>query len=773
MTTVNNAYQRAMAWYMQHLNAEESNRLRLPTTLSELVRQAQAMENVLSTEHQKGRTSVSRAIGEKAILLEPFEKLVEGLCKTSPAAGELIWGSVSFILQMPRSHVKTFDEVSNFFQTMADAIGQIRLREATFAHSPLVQLVVETLYSAVIDFWVDAVKYYHLKQSGTKRSYFYSGKWNSFLVVGLGSRLKLYAWSPSIDKKFQLLMEEIVKQRSRLHDASSAQHNADFASFKLRERSSHRRRLRDWLNASDYSSDFRVAIDRYYGGTCEWILQKPSFIKWRLSTSTPTLFIHGIPGAGKTILSSWVIARALRFTADTTLVLYHYFKHTDTDKRTDVSAVRSFIDQLFNHFRCTQHPLLSQLESKLNAASLEQRHTNFSELWPIFSTTLSNVAQAQVGLRITVIMDAMDECDSAQKLTTNILNLAHQIPKNLKVLFTGRKSAWDLLDNSLSTSSLLPLELEITPEDVHHDINTFVRHTISKIPRLAAHEHLRDRLSEVIGSVENHQGMFLWAYFICEEVKRQGDVRMLWRLLDHLPRGLDAMYQPIYKTIAERDEEPGLSLSVLRWIVNRPRPLQFPELQEGLRLMRAANEDQYLRSDVWFDGSSDLHHARLELLTSMHLTGAAPAPIPTAHPPAYFPPPCQPPTKRQRTGYATEAFSQNTSEEYVIFGPCGHGPISREDAKRIAFAALQMYGGKFKAADIRNAMAIRSMPGFVSIRFREYAKAHLFVFSVNVKPPYPHQSACFVRTSTEYTDEPLSVLQGILPTTRITDPSST
>ncbi|KAG6915252.1 hypothetical protein DXG01_012467 [Tephrocybe rancida] len=590
MAAVDSIYKRALSSYTQHLTTKEYNRLRLPTTLSDLVDQAQKMGDDLNKERRK--PSVTRTFGEKAILLEPFERLVEGLCKTSPAAGELIWGSISFILQMPKSNVKSFDEVSNFFGTMADEIGQIRLQEATFPHKPLVQPVVEALYGAIIDFWMDAVKYYRSRQSG------------------LRSRLKLFAWSPSLDKKFQLLMEEIVKQRKRLHEVSSAQHNADFASF---ERSANQRRLTDWLNASDYGSDFRSAIDRHYNGTCEWILQKPSFVQWTSSTSTPTLFIHGIPGAGKTILSSWMIERALRPTADATLVLYHYFKHTDTDKRTDVSAVRSFIDQLFDHFRCTQHPLLSQLELALDAPS-QRRNPALSDLWPIFSTTLSSVARAEVGLRVTVIMDAMDECDSAPKLTTNILNLAHQIPENLKVLFTGRKTAWDSLDTSLTTSLLRPLELEITPEDVHHDIHAFVHHTISDIPRLAPHKHLRDRLSDAIGSVENHQGMFLWAYFMCEEVKRQGDVRALRKLLDHLPRGLDAAYRRICKTIEERDEGLGLSLSVLQWIVNSPHPLQFPELQEGLRLMRAKNDAKSLKRDDWFDGSSDLLWSRQDIV---------------------------------------------------------------------------------------------------------------------------------------------------------------
>ncbi|KAG6914134.1 hypothetical protein DXG01_002274 [Tephrocybe rancida] len=539
-----------------HLAAKEYNRLRLPTTLSDLVDQAQKMGDELNKQRRK----------PSAILLEPFKKLVEGLCKTSPAAGELIWGSISFILQMPKSNVKSFDEVSNFFRTMADEIGQIRLQETSFACSPLVQPVVEALYGAIIDFWVDAVKYYRSRQSG------------------LRSRLKLLVWSPSLDKKFQLLMEEITKQRSRLHEVSSAQHNADFASF---ERSANQRRLRDWLNASDYGSDFCATINRHYNRTYEWILQKPSFIQWTSSTSMLTLFIHGIPGAGKTILSSWMIERALHQTADTTLVLYHYFKHTNTDKCTDVSAMRSFIDQLFDHFRCTQHPLLSQLELALDAAS-QRRNPVLSDLWPIFSTTLSSVVRAQVGLRITVIMDAMDECDSPQKLTTNILNLAHQIPETLKVLFTRRNSAWDSLNSSLTTA--LPLELEITSQDVHHDIHAFVRHTISDIPRLASHKYLRDCLSNVISSVANHQGMFLWAYFMCEEVKHQGD------------------------TIEERDEGLGLSLSVLQWIVNSPCLLQFLELQEGLRLMRAKNDAKSLKRDDWFDGSSDLLWSRQDIV---------------------------------------------------------------------------------------------------------------------------------------------------------------
>ncbi|KNZ79447.1 hypothetical protein J132_09823 [Termitomyces sp. J132] len=107
--------------------------------------------------------------------------------------------------------------------------------------------------------------------------------------------------------------------------------------------------------------------------------------------------------------------------------------------------------------------------------------------------------------------------------------------------------------------------------------------------------------------------MFLWAYFMCEEIKRQGDAQALHRLLDHLPKGLDALYCQICQTIIEKDNGVGFSLSVLQWIVNSPRPLQFSELQEGLRLMRPQINNVITR-DAWFDQSSDLLWSRQDIV---------------------------------------------------------------------------------------------------------------------------------------------------------------
>ncbi|KAG6876570.1 hypothetical protein C0993_002259 [Termitomyces sp. T159_Od127] len=592
------AFGLAIAAYSQHLNAAELAHIKRPTSLSALVAQAQTMGKTLVEDSKK--PSILHILADKAALLEPFEALIQGFCQATPAAGDLIWGSVSFLLEMLKSNDAAFKKVLVFFQTMADEVGYIRLHEDAFVRSILVKSVVESLYKAILAFWVEAVKYYRSRHSGLRR------------------RLKMLALSSSIDKKFQVLTDSIAKERTRLHEVSSAQHSTNSALFYEEshryQRNANRIQLKGWLDAPDYEAEFRAADDRRYEGTCDWIKKKQAFVEWTSTAYTPSLFVHGTPGSGKTVLSSWVVRS--RATEDE-LVLYHFFKDMDTLKRSPLSAIRSLVDQLFDQLRSADHSLLPKLESMLDDASQHSRHVHFDDLWHIFSKFLMDPADPPAkrsALSITVVLDALDECDSPQTLIVHLAQLANDAQGKVKIFMTGRHSAMNLVARSLPTSSYQLLELEITLDDVQQDIQAFVQFTISSVPRLMKHESLRDRLSEEIGSADNHRGMFLWVYFMCEEVKRQGDIRALQRLLFHLPKGLDAMYARICEGILERDEFIGLCRSVLQWIVHSPRPLQFSELQEGLRWMRPGLDNGTLEQEEWFDSETDLLWSREDIV---------------------------------------------------------------------------------------------------------------------------------------------------------------
>ncbi|KAG6919942.1 hypothetical protein DXG01_013291 [Tephrocybe rancida] len=186
-TPVLDAYEHARMAFTQNLNAKKCARIfgNTPVSLKDLVDQVVMQRDRL---HQKHKRKAWSRLGDRVALLEPSEKLVEGTCKLC-FDGELLWGSVSFILQLTKNDVKVFDEVS-FFETVAEEVSHINLQDQTFATSTLVQLVVEASYAAIIDFWVEAVLYYRSRFG-----------------------------------------DELAKQKNRLHAASSAQHNANSTSF--------------------------------------------------------------------------------------------------------------------------------------------------------------------------------------------------------------------------------------------------------------------------------------------------------------------------------------------------------------------------------------------------------------------------------------------------------------------------------------------------------------------------------------------------------------
>ncbi|KAG6818963.1 hypothetical protein H0H93_016824 [Arthromyces matolae] len=608
------ALTRADKQFIQCLTAEERSRIHATRDLNTLVMKTKEFAEELRRQgNLRGGFSL-QMVGEKAILLEPLERLVEGAAKLSPKGGEMIWGSIIFVLEMVKNNARALSEASEFFENFANEVQYMDLQNQMFSASPLVQSAMEHLYVAILNLWVAAVNYYRGKTGG------------------LRERVKTFITSSIVQKGFDMLKAEIAAQKIRLHDATTAEHNAESLTFHANsmafQQTMRQRELKKWLNAPDYEQDRQDANDLRYEGTCEWISRKQPYIDLGMSSSSLFLYIHGIPGSGKTVLSSWIINK-LQNAPGTGLLLYHYFKDTDANKRTPLDAVRSFVDQLHDYLRNTHNPLLlAALESNLEKASLDRSgHVGYVDLWKIFSASLSALASAlfqqSLSQTIVFVMDAMDECQSPSALISDLSNLAKTHPDQICILVTGRKSALDMIQRS-SSSSHTPLnELEITIDDVHADIQAFVRHTISTVPRLSGDPALRNRLIAEIGRDSNHQGMFLWAFFMCEEVGRQGDPVALQRLLEHPPKGLDAMYGRICHAIIEKDKGLGFSLSVLQWIVNSPRSLRFSELQDGLRLMQLPLSAE----DAWFDQTSDLLWSRQDIVNAcgnlVTYTGAA------------------------------------------------------------------------------------------------------------------------------------------------------
>jgi AAA+ superfamily predicted ATPase len=73
-----------------------------------------------------------------------------------------------------------------------------------------------------------------------------------------------------------------------------------------RERHKEHQTILDWLTLIDYTPQQNDFIGRREEGTGQWLLDSEEFQEW-LNTSKQTLFCPGIPGAGKTMMTSIVV----------------------------------------------------------------------------------------------------------------------------------------------------------------------------------------------------------------------------------------------------------------------------------------------------------------------------------------------------------------------------------------------------------------------------------------------------------------------------------
>jgi hypothetical protein len=117
------------------------------------------------------------------------------------------------------------------------------------------------------------------------------------------------------------------------------------------------RAILDWLSPIDYASQQVDFLSRRQAGTGQWLLDSAEFKKW-VETAKQTLFCPGIPGAGKTILTSVIIEElSVRAQKDPSIVvvyLYCNFRRQDEQRPEDLLA--SLLKQLAQNYQSGSLP---------------------------------------------------------------------------------------------------------------------------------------------------------------------------------------------------------------------------------------------------------------------------------------------------------------------------------------------------------------------------------------------------------------------------------
>jgi hypothetical protein len=178
-----------------------------------------------------------------------------------------------------------------------------------------------------------------------------------------------------------------------------------------------RQTILEWLKAIDYAPQQSDYINLRQEGTGRWLLESTEFQDW--VTTGNTLFCPGIPGAGKTILTSIVVEELItRFWNDKSIgIAYLYFNFRQQEQQRTQDLLMSLLKQLAQG--------QSFLANRVKSLYDNYRDRNTLPSVNEISITLQSVATQYS--RVFIIVDALDECqvsDSCQeRFLSEIFNL--------------------------------------------------------------------------------------------------------------------------------------------------------------------------------------------------------------------------------------------------------------------------------------------------------------------------------------------------------------
>ena len=250
-----------------------------------------------------------------------------------------------------------------------------------------------------------------------------------------------------------------------------------------------RRAILDWLSPTNYAALQSDFIGRRQDGTGLWLINSSEFQGW-LSLSKQTMFCPGIPGAGKTIITSIVVDYLwTEFNNADVGIAYLYCNYQRQQEQSAEALLSSLLKQLSQE----------QPSVPVDVKNLHERHATKGTR-PSFNDVVKALqSTTQLYSKVFIIIDALDEChvssEERRKILGEVFNLQAQAEVNI---FATSRFVPEIMSlfNACITKTIRAEEADVL-RYVNGRIPQLLRSRISKHPDL-----LHAVREEVVKSVD-------------------------------------------------------------------------------------------------------------------------------------------------------------------------------------------------------------------------------------------------------------------------------
>ncbi|KAH6644841.1 ankyrin repeat-containing domain protein [Boeremia exigua] len=349
----------------------------------------------------------------------------------------------------------------------------------------------------------------------------------------------------------------------RLRSAADLKYNG-----RSHEREKRLSKICSWLSAPDQSINYREALKKRQAETGLWLLESAKFIEWKESAASQ-LWLYGIPGCGKTVLSSTIIEHLMQVCLDDTsaVIAYFFFDFNDKQKQNPELMLRSLFCQLLQPFVAIPNSVDAFFSSSDNG----QRQPSLDMLLEATSQVMQQLTH------VYIVLDALDECTQRQELMDMLETVAGWQLDNVHLLMTSRKER-DIessLEGYLKEEDIICLQGDL----VDGDIRRYVQQRLSNDKTLAKwNKDAAVRQEIKVALMRGAHGMFRWAACQLDTVANCRNRAALRKSLATLPETLDETYDRILCAISRRDCD--YAKRILQWLTFSTRPMLVDEIAE-------------------------------------------------------------------------------------------------------------------------------------------------------------------------------------------------
>ena len=337
----------------------------------------------------------------------------------------------------------------------------------------------------------------------------------------------------------------------------------------------------EWLGAPDPSIRYNDVCKKRAKDTGLWLLNGSPFEAWRDACTSSSFWLHGIPGCGKSVLSSVVIEhiRYRNGLGRDAALAYFYFDFSNEATSKPEVMLRSLISQLSawkgkppkalarcakGHFSTTRY----------GCDGLAVYRDGIAQP-PIHDLVKILRGIAEEYDETYIVVDALDECMNQGELLGILDNILAFQADGLRVFLASRRTAAiaAILDSKVAYT------VEARSEDVGRDIENFVQEQLGTHPKLRKWPaSLRNEIQDSL--VSGAGGMFRWVDCQLEILGKCVTIKDVRKSLKGLPKSLLETYALTLDRIDEHHWE--YAVKILMWLATSPKPLEIREAADVL-----------------------------------------------------------------------------------------------------------------------------------------------------------------------------------------------